>query len=80
MTNNHLWNIEWELDVVDWTCEETATWIEFIGYPQYRNLFLKYKIAGSILLQLTESDLTNYLFILNESDQINIMNMINMLK
>ena len=63
------------IDVKEWSTDETATWIEFIGYPQYKYTFIKYQISGVSLLELAEYDLRNYLF-LKENDIANILNMI----
>ena len=64
------------LGVTDWSCEESANWIEFIGYPQYKRVFLKYRISGSVLIQLTEDDLRYFLFIPNDNDILRILVMI----
>ncbi|XP_029903367.1 sterile alpha motif domain-containing protein 15-like [Myripristis murdjan] len=38
------------MDVLRWSCQDVATWIESIGYPQYKACFTENFITGRKLI------------------------------
>ena len=54
-------------------------WLEDIGLPQYKDLFLEARIDGRVLSSLTDSDLTS-LKISHELHQLSVLSGVRLLR
>lgn len=43
----------------EWAVEEVAAWLDFIGLPEYSELFKHHSISGQELVELTDADLVS---------------------